>query len=165
MARYHYLGYRGSVGQNMKYLVRTGSGAPVACLLFGSAAWKTAPRDRFIGFNASTRERYLPYLSNNMRFLILPWVSVPSLASSILSRIAKRISLDWSTKYGHPLYLLETFVDRTRFLGTSYKAANWIYVGQTQGRTRNDSHMTIRVSLKDVYLYPLTSRYQELLSP
>jgi hypothetical protein len=165
LARYHYLGYRGSVGQNMKYLVRTFSGAPVACLLFGSAAWKTAPRDRFIGLNTSSRERSLPYLSNNMRFLILPWVRVPSLASFILSRIAKRISSDWTTKYGHPLYLLETFVDRTRFLGTCYKAANWIYVGQTQGRTRNDSHMTIRVSLKDVYLYPLTSRYQELLSP
>ena len=165
LARYHYLGYHGTVGQNMKYLVRACSGAPVASLLFGSAAWKTAPRDHFIGWNASSRERCLPYLSNNMRFLILPWVRVPSLASSILSRIAKRISSDWSTKYGHPLYLLETFVDRTRFLGTSYKAANWIYVGQSQGRTRNDSHKTIRVSLKDVYLYPLTSRWRELLSP
>jgi Domain of unknown function (DUF4338) len=165
LARYHYLGYRGTVGQNMKYLVRACSGAPVACLLFGSAAWKTAPRDRFIGFNASSRERCLPYLSNNMRFLILPWVGVPSLASFILSRIAKRISSDWSTKYGHPLYLLETFVDRSRFLGTSYQAANWIYVGQSQGRTRNDSRKTIRVSLKDVYLYPLTSRWRELLSP
>jgi len=165
IARYHYLGYRGTVGQNMKYLVRAGSGAPVACLLFGSAAWKIAPRDRFIGLNASSRERSLPYLSNNMRFLILPWVRVPSLASSILSRVAKRISSDWSTKYGHPLYLLETFVDQSRFLGTSYKAANWIYVGQSQGRTRNDSHKTIRVSLKDIYLYPLTARWRELLSP
>jgi len=165
LARYHYLGYRGSVGQNMKYLVRTGSGATVACLLFGSAAYKMAPRDRFIGWHASTRERCLPYLSNNMRFLILPWVRVPFLASFILSRIAKRISSDWSTKYGHPLYLLETFVDRTRFLGTCYKAANWIYVGQTQGRTRNDSHKTIHVSRKDVYLYPLTPFCQQLLSP
>lgn len=165
LARYHYLGYRGPVGQNMKYLVRTGSGAPVACILFGSAAWKMLPRDRFIGWNPSTREHYLPYLSNNMRFLILPWVRVPSLASFILSRIARRISSDWTAKYGHPLYLLETFVDRTRFLGTCYKAANWIYVGQTQGRTRNDSHNTIHVSLKDVYLYPLTARCQQLLSP
>lgn len=165
LARYHYLGYRGSVGQNMKYLVRTCSGSPVACLLFGSAAWKMAPRDRFIGWNPSTREHYLPYLSNNMRFLILPWVLVPSLASSILARIAKRISSDWSTKYGHPLYLLETFVDQSRFLGTCYKAANWISVGQTQGRTRNDSHKTIRVSRKEVYLYPLCSRWRELLSP
>lgn len=165
LARYHYLGYHGTVGQNMKYLVRACSGAPVACLLFGSAAWKMAPRDRFIGFNASSRERCLPYLSNNMRFLILPWVSVPHLASSILSRVAKRISSDWTTKYGHPLYLLETFVDRSRFLGTSYKAANWIYVGQTQGRTRNDCHKTIHVSLKDIYLYPLTARWPELLSP
>ena len=165
LARYHYLGYHGTVGQNMKYLVRACSGAPVACLLFGSAAWKMAPRDRFIGFNASSRERCLPYLSNNMRFLILPWVSVPHLASSILSRVAKRISSDWTTKYGHPLYWLETFVDRSRFLGTSYKAANWIYVGHTQGRTRNDSHKTIRVSPKDIYLYPLTARWPELLSP
>jgi hypothetical protein len=164
LARYHYLGYCGSVGQNMKYLVSNSSGSPMACLLFGSAAWKMAPRDRFIGWNPSTREHYLPYLSNNMRFLILPWVLVPSLASSILARIAKRISSDWSTKYGHPLYLLETFVDQSRFLGTCYKAANWISVGQTQGRTRNDPSNTLRVSIKDVYLYPLSPAFRELLT-
>src|SRR3989304_557899 len=109
LSQYHYLSYRGAVGENLKYLIRDVQDRPLACLLFGSAAWKTAPRDAFIGWNQKDREGNLRYLTNNLRFLILPWVRVPHLASHILSRIARRISRDWEEKYGHPICLLETF--------------------------------------------------------
>lgn len=163
LSQYHYLGYRNSVGQNMKYLVRGAAGRPLACLLFGSAAWKTAPRDTFIGWSQSTRESNLKYLTNNMRFLILPWVKVPNLASHILSGVSRRIHSDWIDKYGHPIYLLETFVDRSRFSGTCYKAANWILTGQTKGRTRSDKNYTVRVPVKNVYVYPLTKNFRQEL--
>lgn len=155
LRRYHYLGQRNTVGENMKYLVRSCDGQPLACVLFGSAAWKTAARDIFIGWDAPVRERNLPYITNNMRYLILPWVKVEHLASHILSLVSRRISSDWVAKYGHPIYLLETFVDKSRFRGTCYKASNWTLVGETKGRTRNDRKNTIRVPVKDVYLYPL----------
>ena len=161
IALYHYLGYCGTVGENMKYIVSDHEANPLACLLFGSAAWKIAPRDAFIGWDAKTRKRNLHLISNNMRFLILPWVQVPNLASHILGRIARRISTDWINKYGHPLYLLETFVDRDRFRGICYRAANWIYVGPTKGRTRNDCYNNIRVPIKEVYLYPITKNFRE----
>lgn len=164
LARYHYLGYAGSVGENMKYLVIDRRANPVACLLFGSAAWKVAPRDIFIGWDAQARQRHLHLLTNNMRFLILPWVRVPHLAGHILGRLAKRISADWERKYAHPIYLLETFVERERFRGVCYKAANWRHVGQTTGRTRNDRDRLIRRPIKDVYLYPLTKDFRQALS-
>ena len=160
---YHYLGYAGTVGENIKYMAFDRNANPLACVLFGSAAWKTAPRDIFIGWDHQTRKRNLHLITNNMRFLILPWVRVPHLASHILGRIAKRISADWTKKYGHPLYLLETFVERQRFRAICYKAANWICVGQTKGRTRNDRYTTISVHIKDVYLYPLTKNFREAL--
>lgn len=163
LSRYHYLGYKGIVGQNIKYLVRSSSGRELACLLFGSAAWKTSPRDSFIGWNSQTREKRLNYITNNMRFLILPWVKVPHLASHILSRISRRLSTDWIAKYGHPIYLLETFVDRSRFRGICYRAANWILTGQTKGRTRNDRDQIIKVPVKDVYVYPLSKNFREAL--
>jgi len=137
----------------------------VSCLLFGSAAWKTAPRDVFIGRDAPTRERNLIYITNNTRFLILPWVKVPHLASHVLSRVSRRLSADWREKYGHPIYLLETFVDRTRFRGVCYRAANWTVVGQTKGRTRNDRRQTIHTTVKDVYVYPLTRDFRRELCP
>src|SRR3990167_5730361 len=118
---------------------------PLPAPLFGSPAWKVAPRDSFIGWNTLERKQYLHLIANNLQFLILPWVRVPHLASHILVHIAHRISDDWMPKYGHPIYLLETFVERERFQGTSYKAANWLLVGQTKGRTRNDRYNTIRV--------------------
>lgn len=161
---YHYRGYRVTVGQNMKYLVADRKGNPLACLLFGSAAWKIKPRDSFIGWDAETRKRNLYFITNNMRFIILPWVLVPRLASHILGRIARRISADWVDRYGHPLYLLESFVERDRFRGTCYKAANWICVGQTKGRTRNDRYNSIRVPVKDIYLYPLSKNFRKLLT-
>jgi hypothetical protein len=137
---------------------------PLACLLFGSAAWKTRPRDSFIDWTSATRKRNLHFITNNMRFLILPWVKVPHLASHILGRIAKRISSDWVEKYGHPIYLLETFVERDRFRGTSYRAANWMCVGHTRGRTRNDRDNSIRVPVKDIYLYPLCRDFRRYLN-
>ena len=162
--RYHYLGFSSTVGENMKYLVFDREHNPLACLLFGSAAWNCAPRDDFIGWNAETRKANLKFLTNNMRFLILPWVRVPHLASHILGRVARRISSEWIEKYGHPLYLLETFVERDCFRGICYQAANWIYVGQTKGRSRNDRYTTLKVPVKDIYLYPLTERFREALS-
>lgn len=163
LSHYHYLGHRTTVGENMKYLVRDCDNRPLACLLFGSAAWKTAPRDRFIGWDRQRREANLSCLTNNMRFLILPWVKVPHLASHILSLISRRICDDWKEKYNHPVHLLETFVDRTRFLGTCYKAANWILTGQTKGRSRNDRDRTIQVPPKDIYVYPLIKNFQKRL--
>ena len=163
LSRYHYLGHRTPVGENMKYLVQDSRGHPLACVLFGSAAWKTAPRDTFIGWSPPARERNLIQMTNNTRFLILPWVKVKNLASHILSQIARRIATDWLAKYTHSIYALETFVDRSRFRGTCYQAANWIYTGQTQGRTRNDRKRTIQAPVKDIYVYPLTKQFRREL--
>lgn len=155
LVRHHYLSYRGPVGQNAGYLVRSRAGADLACLLFGAAAWQCAPRDRWIGWSAPQRAQGLPFIANNSRFLILPWVRVRHLASHILSQIALRIDADWQGRYGHRLYLLETFVEQGRFTGTCYQAANWIHVGQTSGRTRQDKENRVQGPLKDIYLYPL----------
>lgn len=161
--KYHYLGYKTSVGENMKYLCLDRSDRPLACMLFGSAAWKTAPRDNFIGWNHQTRQRNVNLITNNTRFLILPWVRVPHLASHVLSLISKRITGDWIKKYNHPVWGLETFVDSTRFKGTCYKAANWIYLGKTSGRTRNDRFHDIQAPIKDIYFYPLASNFRQAL--
>ena len=163
LSEYHYLGFGGTVGENMKYIVYDHTHRPLACLLFGSAAWKVACRDDWIGWDICTRQARLHLLTNNMRFLILPWVSVPHLASHVLGQIARRISADWMQKYGHPIVMLETFVEHNRFHGTCYQAANWHWVGETQGRSRNDRYMTLRVPVKDVYLYPLVKKVREML--
>jgi len=161
--RYHYLGHRNTVGENLRYLVCDRLGRPVACALFGSAAWKCAARDAWIGWDRGTRERNLQGLTNNTRFLVLPWVMVPHLASHVLGLIARRIRADWQSKYGHPIHALETFVDRDRFKGTCYQAANWVRLGSTQGRTRNDRNHCIRASVKDVYLYPFSPDFRREL--
>lgn len=163
VSKYHYLGYGNAAGENIKYLVRDHTGRPLACLLFCSAAWKVQSRDSFIGWDHERREVNLCYVANNSRFLILPWIKIPHLASHILSRISKRLSSDWSEKYGHPVYLLETFVDRTLFRGVCYRAANWVLAGQTKGRTRNDRDHTIKTSIKDVYVYPLVRTFRKRL--
>jgi hypothetical protein len=163
LARYHYLGHRNTVGENLRYLVRDRQGRSVACALFGSAAWKCADRDAFLGWDRATRERHLQGLTNNTRFLIPAWVEVPHLASHVLGRIARRIRADWKQKYGHPIHALETFVDRGRFKGTCYQAANWLRLGATRGRTRNDREHSIRASVKDVYLYPLIPDFRREL--
>ena len=164
LAEFHYLGYRGTVGENLQYAVADKDGRMLACLLFGSAAWKCKPRDGFIGWNPEQRQRNLHLITNNTRFLILPFVRVPHLASCILGRVLRRLSADWQNKYGHPILLVETFVERERFAGTSYKAANWIRLGSTTGRSRQDRRRTIQVPVKDVYLYPLHPRFCEELS-
>jgi hypothetical protein len=155
LARHHYIGYRGPVGENLAYRITDRSGRDLACALFGAAAWKVKARDQWIGWSQEVRQRRLSWVANNSRFLILPWVRVPHLASHILAKLTRRLAADWQAKYGHPLWLAETFVDRSRFRGTSYKAANWICAGQTQGRSRQDRDRTLRVPVKDVYLYPL----------
>lgn len=163
LARHHYLGFHRTVGENLKYLVRDRQGRDLACVLFGSAAWKTRPRDEFIGWSHETRSRNLLWITNNTRFLILPWVRVPHLASHVLGRISRRIRADWKAKYGHPVHLLETFVEQGRFSGTCYKAANWKYVGSTTGRSRQDRYSTLAVPVKDIYLYPLIPHFKEAL--
>jgi len=163
LSHYHYLGFKSTVGENIKYIVFDRKQNLLACLLFGSAAWKCAPRDDFISWNAETRKANLYLVANNMRFLILPWVRVPHLASHILGRVARRINSDWMKKYGHPIYLLETFVERDCFHGICYQAANWVLVGQTTGRSRN-GHPGLKVPIKDIYLYPLTKRFREDLN-
>ena len=160
LAQQHYLSYRGPVGENLAYLIRSGTGVDLACLLFGAAAWQCAPRDRWIGWSAEQRAQGLPFIANNSRFLILPWVRIAHLASHILSQIAQRIDADWQRRYHHPLYLLETFVQQDRFRGTCYQAANWVHVGQTTGRTRQSRRHRdneVQAPVKDIYLYPLTS--------
>jgi len=163
--RHHYLSHRSPVGENLQYLVCARGGRPVACLLFGAAAWQCAARDRHIGWDQATRAARLQLLTNNTRFLILPWVRVPHLASHVLGRVTRRLSADWQRKYGHPIYLLETFVERARFAGTCYQAANWVRVGQTQGRTRQDGAdgQQLQVAIKEVFLYPLHPRFAERL--
>ncbi len=163
MDRYHYLGCHGHVGEHIKYLAFDRDQRPLACLLFGSAAWKTAARDHFIGWNIPTRQANLKMMTNNTRFLILPWVQVKNLASHILSACVRRLRSDWHQRYGHDLCLVETFVDRSRFVGTCYQAANWMRVGQTRGRSRQDRYKRLKVPVKDLYVYPLTDDFQKRL--
>lgn len=163
LARFHYLGFGGAVGENLQYVVRDGQNRPLACLVFGAAAWKCQDRDRFIGWTAKQRPAHLALVANNTRFLILPWVRVPDLGSWILGQVARRIGRDWQGKYGHRVVLLETFVEHPRFRGTVYRAANWQRVGQTTGRTRQDRHTCIQVAVKDIYVYPLGRSFRQRL--
>jgi len=163
LQKYHYLGLNTVVGENIKYLVYSKDEQPLACLLFGASAWKTACRDNFIGWKGEQQKRNLPLTADNSRFLILPWVQVKFLASHILSKIVKRISDDWQVKYGHPIYLLETFVQKDKFQGTCYKAAGWIYTGDTKGRGKKDIHREYAVPVKSVWLYPLRKDYRKYL--
>ena len=163
LAAYHYLGHRNTVGENLRYLVRDRYGRPVACALFGSAAWRCADRDAYIGWDRAVRERNLQGLTNNTRFLVLPWVGVPHLASHVLGLLARRIGADWQSKYGHPVQALETFVERGRFRGSCYRAANWVWVGQTRGRTRQDRQHVLQAPVKDVFVYPLQPDFRKAL--
>ncbi|MBW6487040.1 MAG: DUF4338 domain-containing protein [Syntrophobacterales bacterium] len=164
LSRYHYLGHRNTVGENIRYLARDCTGRPVGCALFGSAAWKCGARDAWIGWDRGRREANLGFLTNNTRFLVLPRVTVPHLASHLLATLARRIRADWQAKYGHPVHVLETFVESDRFKGTCYRAANWLRLGSTQGRTRNDRNHCLRAPVKDVYLYPLSPDFRRELS-
>lgn len=158
--QYHYLSYTSAIGLNLKYLVLDRRGRPLSCLLFGSAAWKCAVRDNFLGWSPSQRETHLQQITNNTRFVILPWVQVPHLASHVLGQVLRRIAQDWRTKYARSLDLVETFVDTSRFQGGCYRAANWLGLGQTTGRTRQDRWNRISVPPKRVFVYPLTKNFR-----
>ena len=160
--QHHYLGYRQIVGNHLKYMAFIGD-RPVACIGWGSAAWSVKSRDSFIGWDKPTKEQNLHFVANNTRFLILTWVSVKYLASKILALNTKRISDDWLKIYNHPLYLLETFVEKDRFKGTCYKAANWACVGQTKGTAKRGHDHLFHGNIKDVYLYPLRKEFRKKL--
>lgn len=164
LQQHHYLGYSGTVGENLQYLLHDRQDRLLGCMLYGAAAWRVADRDRFIGWDEADRKRYLSRIANNMRFLILPWVRVPHLASHLLAVTRRCISTDWQEKYGHPILLLETFVEQRRFAGTCYKADNWIHVGQTTGRTRNHSSTEPTVPVKSIWLYPLRRGFRQVLA-
>jgi hypothetical protein len=152
--RFHYLGLR-VVGENIGYLVRDARARDVACLLFGAAAWKCLVRDKFLGWNSPPGPEQLTRIANNTRFLILPWVGVSFLASHVLGLVSRRIGRDWIDKYGHGLDWLETFVDAAGFQGSCYAAANWIWVGDTQGRGRQDPQHQRLAGRKKVFVYPV----------
>lgn len=162
MESHHYLGYEQPVGEHLKYLVWARE-RPIACLAWSSAPRHLASRDRFIGWSGDARRRNIRFIAYNTRFLILPWVQVPHLASYILGRIVRRLSQDWEGLYGHPIYFLETFVDPERFRGTCYRAANWLRLGRTTGRGKDDQTGRPNRSIKEVLGYPLTRRFRELL--
>lgn len=159
---HHYLGYPDPLGQ-LHYLARDRNGRDVAVLLFGPASWKVAARDAFIGWSPQQRQRALGHLANNSRFLILPGVRTPHLASHLLAGAVRRLRADWLAQHGRALWMVETFVERERFAGTCYKAANWRLAGQTRGRTRNDREHRIAAPVKDVYLLALRSGWQRQL--
>jgi len=164
--RYHYLRYRIPFGAHLRYLVESSQlpGRYLACLQFSSPAWMMAPRDAWIGWNVQQRKRNLQFIVNQSRFLILPWVSVRGLASKILSLTARRLPQDWHALYGYRPLLLETLVDRSLYSGTSYKAANWIHLGATQGRGRMDrDHAAHGRAIKDIFVYPLCRHAREQL--
>lgn len=161
--RYHYLGYTPLSGAQLRYFVAI-EGQFVALLGFGAAAWKTAPRDRFIGWSDAQRRQRIHHIVNNARFLILPWVRSKGLASKILGRIARQLPHDWQQRYGYRPVLLETFVQSDRFRGTCYKAANWTHVGQTQGRGKLDVTHEHAIPIKDVWLYPLDRAFRQQLT-
>lgn len=159
---HHYLGYTQPVGEHLKHLVYA-QGRPVACFAWSSAPRHLGPRDRFIGWSKNERKQNIRFLAYNSRFLILPWVRIPHLASHLLGRLAREISGHWEKLYDHPVHLLETFVDPGRFRGTCYRAANWKYVGQTTGRGKDDLTHKANRPIKDIYVYPLKKRFRELL--
>ncbi len=160
--RYHYLGYTRQVGEHLKYVVYA-QDRPIACLGWSSAPRHLGPRDRFIGWSAEARRRNIRFLAYNTRFLILPFVKVPHLGSHILACMARRLPLDWERIYGHSIYYLETFVDPGRFRGTTYRAANWITLGLTTGRGKDDHTKKPNRPLKEVLGYPLTKDFRRRL--
>lgn len=191
MNLYHYLGLKTVVGENIQYIIRSRDDVPVACMLFGAAglvvrfaycspmrpAWKTQPRDHFIGWKPEVRKKNLYLIANNHRFLILPWVRIKFLASHILSVISKRLSADWLAKYHHEIVLAETFVECDRFTGTCYKAAGlvgeytcspmrpgWKTVGETKGRGKDDINNEYKLPVKHVMVYPLCKDFRQSLT-
>jgi hypothetical protein len=162
VARYHYLGFKPLPGAQLRYLARYG-GEELALASFSASAWKLAARDRFIGWSDEQRQKNLHLVINNSRFLILPWVQGRNLASRLLSQLCRRLRDDWEQSYGYQPALVETFVECGRFLGTSYKAANWVLIGETQGRGRMDRHTRRNLPKKAIWLYPLVKEFRQIL--
>ncbi len=161
---HHYLGYSNPVGEHLKYLVYACGGRPIACFGWSSAWRRLGIRDRYIGWSDKAREKNLQFLAYNTRFLLVPWVKVRHLASHLLGRMARIISADWERIYGHPVYYLESFVEVDRFAGTSYRAANWGFLGRSSGRgTRAETHKAT-VAQKEVLGLALRKDFRELLS-
>ena len=160
---HHYLGYTQPVGEHLKYLVFA-RGRPIACMAFSSAPRHLGSRDRFIGWDKQARLKNIGLLAYNTRFLVLPWVTVPHLASHILGRIARMLSADWQRLYGHPIYFVETFIDPQRFRGTCYRAANWTVLGSTTGRGKDAPTRQANRSIKQVLGYPLVKEFRQRLS-
>lgn len=159
---YHYQGYQLIAGKCLKYIVYN-KDEPIACLGWGSAAWSLKGRDEWIGWSKEVKDKNLCKIVNNIRFLILPWVKIKYLASYLLGLSAKRVPLDWDNRYGHPIYLLETFVEKERFFGTCYKAANWIYLGETKGSAKRGSTHKYHGNIKRLFVYPLEKDFREKL--
>jgi hypothetical protein len=159
---YHYLGYTHPVGEQMKYLVFGGE-RPVACFCFSSAPRHLGPRDRYIGWTAELRRRNVHLVAYNSRYLIFPWVNVRYLASHLLSRVVKILSADWERIYHHPVHFIETFVNTPRYKGTCYRAANWVYMGKTTGRGKDDQTNKPNRPVKEVLGYPLVKKFREKL--
>ena len=162
MERHHYLAYEQPVGEHLKFLVWAQE-RPIACLAWSSAPRHLGSRDRYIGWSAEARRRNIRFLAYNTRYLILPWVRVPHLASHILGRMTSQLSAEWERMYGHPVYFAETFIDPTRFRGICYRAANWKFLGLTTGRGKNDHTYKPNRPIKEVLGLPLTPRFRELL--
>jgi Domain of unknown function (DUF4338) len=162
MEQYHYLNYEQPVGEHLKFLVWA-QGRPVACLAWSSAPRHLGSRDRYIGWSADARRRNIRFLAYNTRYLLLPWVRVPHLASHILGTMTGQLSQHWERMYGHPVYFAETFIDPGRFRGTCYRAANWKFLGLTTGRGKNDHTYKPNRPIKEVLGLPLTPRFRELL--
>ncbi|MGH8346703.1 MAG: Druantia anti-phage system protein DruA [Pseudomonas sp.] len=160
--RHHYLGHQLMPGAQLRYFVRA-AGQIIALLSFGASAWKTKPRDQFIGWAHNERPRNLHLIVNNARFLILPWIKCRNLASRSLALISRRLAQDWHTRYAYRPVLLETFVEKPRFAGTCYKAANWQYLGDTQGRGKLDRLHRNAEPVKSVWVYPLVSDFRRHL--
>jgi hypothetical protein len=162
IAHHHYLGYCHLVGEHLKYIVYSQQ-RPIACFAWSSAPRHIGARDRFIGWPPDVRKKNIHLIAYNSRFLILPWIRSSFLASHLLGRIAKVLMYDWERIYNHPIYFLETFVDTEKFKGTCYQAANWIYLGKTTGRGKNDQTYKPNRSLKAAWGYPLLKNFRELL--
>lgn len=161
---YHYLGYQQPTGAQLKYLAFY-QDRPIGCLSFGPGAYKVAAREQFIGWNSSQRQQCLRWVVNNDRFLILPWIRVHRLSSWLLSRCLRRLRRDWQEVYGQDVVLAETFVEERRFLGKSYAAANWICLGRTRGRGRNDRFNHANLPIKTIWVYPLRRDFRTILCP
>jgi hypothetical protein len=159
---HHYLGYTRPVGEHLKFLVVAGD-RPVACFVWSSAPRHLAPRDRFIGWPRAALRQNVRFIAYNSRYLILPWVQVPHLASHLLGRMVRMLPAEWERAYGHPVWFAETFVDRERFKGTCYRAANWVFLGRTTGRGNNDQTKRVNRPIKDVLGYPLVKDFRERL--